>query len=239
LFACSFTLNSFCNTINEDNPNNVILRGYFSDHLSNGLIFTRLETLRGDEDRAEIKIWDNLPFDCNGEHQRLASFLGNMDEEVIISIPKIDSIIFEGETFNDYRVPEGIWWETHSLKIIDDSITGYIFTSPFEYMNIETIYYDDFIDNVIEDSNCIVTSTNYLTSDKFNIYPSVVSDFINIEYDNNVKAGKVEVYSLSGQKVLTKIISPSLNLGILSRGIYIIAIRTSDGKYYRQKIFKI
>ena len=50
-YSCSFAPIPFCNTVNDENIENVILRGYFVDDISNGMVFQRLETLRGEEDR--------------------------------------------------------------------------------------------------------------------------------------------------------------------------------------------
>ena len=239
LISCSFTTISFCQTVNEENPNNEIVRGYFSGQLSNGLVFTRLETLSGDEDRDEIKIWDNLPFDCNGEHLRLASFLGNINEEIIISITQIDTVYFEGETIGDYRVPDGIWWETHSLKVLGDSVSGYILTKPMEYVNFQTIHYDEFIDKVIDNSQCIITSTNNLSNEEAKIYPTFVNDNINIEYNFSSEGSKVDIYNVSGQKMLSHKLSHEIGLGTLTRGMYIIVLQTSNNRYFQEKIIKI
>jgi hypothetical protein len=237
--GCSFTQKSFCNTIHEDIPDNLIVRGYFSDQLSNGLVFTRIETLRGNEDRDEIKIWDNLPFDCNGEHLRLASYLGNIGEEVIISVTQIDTVYFEDETIGDYRVSEGLWWQTHSLKVLGDSVNGYILTNPLQEVNIETIHFDEFIVKVIDGAQCITTSTNNLRSDQFKIYPTLVNENIFISYDRVLEDSTVEIYNTSGQKMISNNLSPVFNLGTLSKGMYIIVIQASENRYFHTKIIKI
>ena len=236
LQSCSFAPIAFCETINEANPNNIIVRGYFSDELSNGLIFNRLETLKGDEDREVIKIWDNVPFDCNGLHLRPASFMGNINEEIIVSLTTIDTIYFEGETIGDYRVPEGLWWETHFLKVLGDSVVGNMFNP--SYHN-ETLHYDDFIENVIENSQCLISSSKNQIEDQINIYPTLVNDYITIEHKFLDQNCKLIVFNDVGQQVVNKNLAPTINLGTLPDGMYIIMVQTPDNKCYHKKIIKI
>ena len=235
LFSCSFAPISFCQTVNDESFDNVILRGYFSDQLSNGLVFTRLETIQGNEERDEIKVWDYLPFDCNGIHERLAAFLGNMNEEIIITVSPIDSLIFEGETLEDYRVPEGIWWETHSLKVVGDSVFGNLFYSPI----YETLHYDDFIEDVILNSTCVSTSNHNPNLTDIKVYPTLSKEYIHISSPNLNPSSRVTVFTNLGKPVLSQKISSTIDIGMLARGMYILRVETPDNQFYQEKFIKI
>lgn len=238
-FCCSFSTIAFCETVNSKTPENVILRGYFSEEMDNGLVFTRLETLRGEEERDEIMIWDNLPFDCNGLHLRKATYLGGLDQEIILSVAVIDTFLyFEGEEVGDYRVPDGIWWETHSLKVIEENVHGYIFTDPYYGEEPEEIPYAEFINQIITTKNCTITSTQNPSVDKFRIYPTLVSEWITIEMEPSLEVKQLDIYSITGQKVATKDISKTIHLGTLEKGMYIIVVEKSKNNYYQQKIVK-
>jgi len=238
--CCSFIVSPFCNTINEENPNNVILRGYFSSDFVNGLTFTRLETLRGNEERTEIKVWDNISFDCNGLHERKALQMGALNQEIIISLAKVDSIIFGDEILDmDYRVPEGLWWETHSLLVEGDSIVGFYLQSQENSETFESIHYDDFIETIINTPQCINTSIIEYNGKGIKVYPTPANDIIFIEYGADISNGKMLMYDSSGRKIFTKAISPYYNIGMLGQGMYIIVVQTDDNKCYHQKIVKI
>lgn len=238
-YCCSFIASPFCNSINETNPDNVILRGYFSDSFQNGLTFTRLETLRGNEERDQIKVWDHLPFDCNGEHLRNATQMGNINQEIIISLPHVDSIFFGNEVFEDYRVPEGLWWETHSLLIEGDSIFGFLFQSQEGNPTVESIHFDDFIVDILDESQCVTTTTVETNEDHVKIFPTVVNDFVYIEYNTEIENSDVYLYSVNGSQKFSKPLSSKIHLGILEKGMYIIVIQTPENKCYHEKLIKI
>ena len=236
--SCSFDVVPFCKTINERNPENVVLRGYFSEDISNGLVFTRLETLRGDEDRDQINVWNNIPFDCNGILERNASNMGVINQEIIISLTIIDSLYSEYETLGDYRVPDGLWWETHNLNVEGDSVTGYYIFSIYN-PTIETIHYDEFIDKVIDKKECISTSTNNTNIDDFKVYPTLVNDYINIKFNPEIRQSKLYVLDATGKLVISGQLSSSIYLGTLAKGMYIVIIETKDNLCYHQKIIKL
>lgn len=236
--CCSFDVVPFCQTVNDKNPDDVIMRGYFSGELENGLVFTRLETLRGDEERSEIKIWDNLPFECTGLWLRPASYLGDIDEEIIISLSPIDTVYFGTEVDGDYRVPEGLYWETHNLKVVGDSIYGFSFYSSYE-SDFITISYNDFIENTLENSSCTITSTKEESNQHLTIFPTLVSDYIYLDYNSALENSRTIIYDTNGRLVLSQPISPSIHLGVLEKGMYIIVVQTIDNICYHQKIVKI
>lgn len=59
------------------------------------------------------------------------------------------------------------------------------------------------------------------------IYPNPVSDELTIE--SNSKVLKVEIYDISGKKMLVKLMKNKINVSTLSKGNYIIHIETDDG----------
>lgn len=63
----------------------------------------------------------------------------------------------------------------------------------------------------------------------------------NIRFKTSDLAEQVEIYSINGQKVLQETLTPgvgniyNLNAANISEGVYIMVVRTSDGKVYRTK----
>lgn len=67
------------------------------------------------------------------------------------------------------------------------------------------------------------------------IYPNPVTDFINIEIQKEIKS--VAVYSLAGQQLIN---AKTAKVGVrqLPKGVYVIKIKTVDGKEFTEKFIK-
>ena len=236
-YSCSFDIVPFCKTVNQNFPDEVILRGYFSEHSEKGSVFTRLETLRGDEERDIINVWNNIPFECTGTWLLEAKQMGDLNEEVIISLPLIDSTYFEYEEIGDYRVPASLWWNTHDVDLVGDSVVGRYITS---YLgNIESILYDDFLMYIVNEGQCTITSTKDDENTRIKIYPTLVNDYITIEFEDDIVDSAVKVYGMDGSMMLSSRLYSRLSLGVLSKGMYIVVVQTRDNKCYHQKIVKL
>lgn len=90
--------------------------------------------------------------------------------------------------------------------------------------------------------NIVVNGTNMSTTSvqkgSIKVYPNPVIDVVTIELPQGEKLDGVEIYSLSGQKVVSIPSDKNLNLSKLQSGGYILKAKTIDGKTYTSKIIK-
>ena len=97
------------------------------------------------------------------------------------------------------------------------------------------------VDNVI-DIGAYEFDETLMSADDFNvintikIYPNPTSDYIYINIENS-DIDSVKVYSMQGKEVLTTN-TKNVNLSDLSSGIYIVMVRSIEGKTYSVKIVK-
>ena len=236
-FACTFEKDAFCFTINTEVPENTILRGMFSESEDNGMIFHRLETLRGEEDREFIKIWDNSTFDCNGPHERKASTMGAIGVEMIISFESIDSVIQAYDVIGDYRVPEGLWWETHTLLVEGDNAIGYFTYGDF-YEGPSTVDLDILKTN-IQDGTCILSSTKDSKIQNIEISPSLTSGDIYLRYNINNNEEQVHIFNNIGEIVHQGKLSHHIDLSALRSGVYFVIVSKERVRSSPFKIVKI
>lgn len=237
-YACTFDIDAFCHTINNRTPENTILRGMFVETEDNGLIFQRLETLRGDEDREFIKIWDNSTFDCNGPFERKAINMGQIGVEKIMSFESIDSIIQSYDVIGDYRVPEGLWWETHTLLVEDNNVTGLIWYGD-HWEGHSTVDYDLFKSKMIEEGTCVITSTHESKVQNIEISPSLTNGSIYLRYDIIDNGEILHIFNNVGQEVMQKKLTQHIDLTGLKSGLYFIIITNKAGSSAPTKIVKI
>lgn len=237
-YACTFDIDVFCYTINTKQQDNTILRGMFIESEDNGMIFKRLETLRGTEDREFIKIWDNSTFDCNGPFERKASLMGIIGEEKILSLDIIDSLIQPFDVLGDYRVPDGLWWETHTLNVVDNNVVGNIFYGDM-YEGQSTIDLDLFRNKMINESTCIVTSTKQSKVQNINISPTLTDGSIYLRYDIIDNGETYHIYNNVGEEVMRGTLTQYIDLVGLKSGLYFVIISSEEGQSLPKKIVKI
>src|SRR5690606_30738798 len=92
-------------------------------------------------------------------------------------------------------------------------------------------FYDDFVDVFVGTSGLgvikytidlqtmKVIDSDLISGNSATIYPNPATDFVNIE--SKEKVNSVEIYSMTGQKVLTNP-SDKINVSHLNKGVYII-----------------
>jgi hypothetical protein len=79
-------------------------------------------------------------------------------------------------------------------------------------------------------------STNDFDSfSNFSIYPNPTSDVVTIKSNENIE--NIEILSLEGRKIKSSTAS-SMNISNLSTGIYLLQVKTKDGKIGSKKILK-
>lgn len=92
-----------------------------------------------------------------------------------------------------------------------------------------------FYDNVmLYDPNTASVREDFLTN--FSLYPNPSNGFINIQ-SKNVEISKVQLFTITGQKVLDQkgLVNGGIDVSTYSKGIYILKIESGD-KFYTNKI---
>ncbi len=84
--------------------------------------------------------------------------------------------------------------------------------------------------------NLSIASENF--SSKIQLYPNPTQDILYIENNSSEKINQVEIYSISGQKILVESHQRQINLGQLNTGIYFVKIITESGASLTQKVVK-
>ena len=82
-------------------------------------------------------------------------------------------------------------------------------------------------------------SLNDAIAGKISVYPNPVSDFIKIDVKNGMKVSSIEIYSILGQKELSKneLINNQIDISKLSSGVHFLKIY-SEGQSVTKKIIK-
>lgn len=89
------------------------------------------------------------------------------------------------------------------------------------------------------DLNTLGTNNPSIPSDMNSVvlYPNPATDVIKIKVSDNSNLLSVSIYSLTGQKVLETVDS-SINISMLSNGVYMIRCIMANGVSYTQKLMK-
>ncbi|KAA5826414.1 T9SS type A sorting domain-containing protein [Algibacter amylolyticus] len=84
--------------------------------------------------------------------------------------------------------------------------------------------------NELNISDATLSVSQNILASKLNIYPNPAQDYIQIDA-NDVKVESVEMFSLVGQKVISKsnLINSRLDISNLGRGIYLLKVNANDG----------
>ena len=74
-------------------------------------------------------------------------------------------------------------------------------------------------------------------SNYFSLYPNPASSFINIQ-SKEVEVTKVEIYNLTGQRVLEQkgLVKNGVDVSGLSKGIYVLKLSSADNQFSRKII---
>ncbi|WP_312765586.1 T9SS type A sorting domain-containing protein [Epilithonimonas sp.] len=93
-----------------------------------------------------------------------------------------------------------------------------------------------YIDNIkINDEVMAVTDVK---KDNIKLYPNPVKDLLKINIPNNENISEVSIYNVAGQKVKTLSNQSEINVESLSKGVYLIDIKTDKNKTYNSKFIK-
>src|SRR5690606_5096326 len=122
-----------------------------------------------------------------------------------------DELVYTGENYNSVDIA--------GFNMLHNNYAG-------------SAFYDEFL---ISTENMNV---NDLISNSLKVYPNPVKDILNIEIPSNKKIKDIDIFSLTGEKLMHSAAVESLNLNQLSKGIYILKVTTENGQILTQKIIK-
>lgn len=242
LFACSYVPISFCATSHVAIfSDNLIVYGKITSIDDDGIDFEIFDVLRGEENRTTIRIWDGVDFECNGTWSMAASDLGEINDTLIILLPKISDKKSTWEVIGDYRRPDFFQYTPH-LKVENGIIFGLIsghYTYPFVE---EQAYYTNFKNswNVNNDcSSVVLTNQTYESEQNFKILTLSNNKYI-IKADNYTK-NKLTIYNIFGLKMESEIFfirELEIDLSSFSVGIYFFNLKTENNKLKILKVIK-
>ena len=155
---------------------------------------------------------------------------------------------FGGFTYADATWEPNQWYNL-KIHITKDKITYYLDdVQIFENENTAKLKIDGmnflhnnfggdaYYDNIkINDEELAV---NTIPKGKINMYPNPVADILNIQLSSGEKLENIEIYSVSGQKILTENTEKEINVKKLQPGNYIVKAKNTTGKTYTSKIVK-
>ncbi len=243
-YACSFIPETFCKTL-QYHPDDLILSGKIISIDIDGLDLEIIDILRGQESRNIIRIWDGTDFDCNGYYSMESSTIGEVNDTVVIILPKITAIENSWDVIDDYRRPDPYFY-TSELSVENGYAIGFISgdaTAPPEY-NILTIEYGELLETFITNGDCrdlVLSIEDEINAGNIKI-TNPVSTEIKIQCDETYQITTINIYSLNGRRVFSQRVDSqytiTLPFDIEFSGLYILEIVTSNGQSKRFKIIK-
>lgn len=239
-FACSYTPISFCAT-SESFSENLIVFGKIVSIDNNGIDFEIIDILKGQENKTIIRIWNGVDFDCNGNWSMAASELGELNETLIIILPKIAEKKNDWEIIGEYRRPDFFGY-TPNLKVENGIVSGLISGNvSYPYVE-EQANYEIFKNSWKTNQNCssvVLGTENYNLEETFKIYTNSNNKF-KISSNKNTEF-KVRIFNINGLKIeSTELIEKEfeIDLSKYSAGIYFINLTYENNKIQNFKIIK-
>ena len=242
LLACSYTPISFCSTSQSDLfKENVIVFGQIIAIDNHGINFEIIDVLRGTENRTVIRIWDGVDFDCNGNFSMSASEIGNLNETLVIILPKISEKKSDWEVIGDYRRPDYFGF-TQNLKVKNGIISGLISGEPtYPYVEHQANY-ENFKSSWETNQNCssvVLKNEVYESIEEFKVLKLSDNKF-KIATDNFNK-NEIAIFNVFGVKVESEVFfirEIEIDLSNYASGVYFINIKYEDHKFKTLKVIK-
>ncbi|GGG65779.1 T9SS type A sorting domain-containing protein [Epilithonimonas arachidiradicis] len=93
-----------------------------------------------------------------------------------------------------------------------------------------------YIDNIkINDE---VMAVNDVKKGNMKLYPNPVKDILKINLSDNESISEINIYNVAGQKLKTVSKQTEINVESLSKGVYMIDVKTDKNKTYNSKFIK-
>ncbi|PWG05661.1 T9SS type A sorting domain-containing protein [Polaribacter aquimarinus] len=241
LIACQWIPDSFCATSQSSSYlNDLIVYGKISHIDNDGINFEIIDVLRGQEKRTSIRIWDGVDFDCNGIFSMAASELGNINDHLIIILPKITEKKSNWEVIGDYRRPDFFLFTPH-LNVENGVVYGVIFGQLDKSYVEDQANYLNFKNSWNANNNCssvILRNKNHefeelkvltLSKNKFKIV------------SNRSEKKQLKIYNIFGLKLESEFQVNNeieIDLSSYSSGIYFIYLIYENNKIKTIKLVK-
>ncbi|MFV0469174.1 MAG: polysaccharide deacetylase family protein [Dysgonomonas sp.] len=145
----------------------------------------------------------------------------------------LDPSIFNLPVTVDVTIPGG--WERVKCHFNDSQIQDSIYTPKNGIVTLDIIP-DKHILTITKEDNSSIGSSE--TSPKIEIYPNPVHDILSLKGGISVNA-TCEIYDAQGIcKIRTALSTPSVNVGQLAPGIYILKLKSKDKETFSSKFIK-
>ena len=139
-------------------------------------------------------------------------------------------------------IPAGTPAGTHRMRLVragNPGPTAYTYTNTFNVgacINVNQFDYGSIYDFDIVITGGLGVNDINGKENSIEIYPNPVKDYLKISNPKKLEIKKISIFSTSGQIVLEKTLGKGdlnngLNVSELVKGIYIVQIETSEGKY--------
>ena len=243
--ACSTSAYSFCFSL-DSKSEDVILTGEIVSIDTLGIDLKVIEVLRGEETRSIVRIWDGTDYDCNGNWSMAALDIGDLQDTIVIILPKIKEKENDWDVLDDYRRPNPYQFTTQ-LTIEKGYVKGFIQGHKFAPIQFVTLVlgWEEFSKKIIEDGDCtaIVLSTDELKTKPIINLNNPFTDQLIIQLPAAIQETTISIYSVSGQVLYREEIREERNIAILSdywpSGMYVLELRSKDQLPQLIKVIKL
>lgn len=190
-----------------------------------------METLRGEESKDTITIWDGIPFECNGWIELKANLLGEINDTIIIAVFKLSSADTTWLQPGDYITPFSIAYIS-SLQLENGLVNGQIAGNSFN--NVKSLPYESFKEFVVEQGACsrVVKIDDLLLESELNIYPNPFSAQFWLTASNNIPGSLIyRLTSINGQVLRQGTFAEraQIDAADLPRGMYMLLVFNQKG----------
>lgn len=137
-----------------------------------------------------------------------------------------------------YSLDNGTTWTEilpSILEYVGSGSMSYQFENGLAHVYIST--YDCGVVKYTLDIESLSTP-DFVSNQILNIFPNPTTESINITTGNGLTFETIEMFNISGQKVMDIGFSNKINISSLSAGIYILRLKDSEGNYNIKKIIK-
>lgn len=200
---------------------------------TDGISLKVIDVLRGTESRRTIRIWDGTDWDCNGPISMAASNLGEVNDSIVLLLPKITSKENTWDIIGDYRRPS-YYYRTPNLKvkngIVKGLISGYWRPLPNEKQAVAESPYKWFREEWLNKGSCDeLLGLNESEYDPSQIkYNSLIASELNVAFAKQPSLnGQISIFNSNGTRVfdsnhLSK--EMKIDLSFLNSGVYVVRL---------------
>lgn len=241
--ACQNYPVSFCETTNRGVfKEDLVVFGEIISKDENGINFEIIDILKGVESKTIIRIWNGVDFDCNGNWSMSASQLGEVNETLVIILPKIKEKKSDWDVIGDYRRPDYFGY-TPSLKVKNEVVSGFIkglfISNPYKE---EETNYSTFKNSWQTSNNCssvVLETKNYQKGETINILTLSNNKFKIIS--KSLKINEIKIFNAIGVKIEPTIFvnkEVEIDLTSYAAGLYFITLRFENHQLKTIKLVK-